>query len=120
MATTISGLGNDPAGIATDPSDDTLYVANHGSGTVSVVSESSASVVATVALAPSTSPVAVAVDTATHDVYVTDAGTDAVSVIDGATCNATTQTGCGPTPPTIALRTAPPGWPWTRPPTSCT
>jgi YVTN family beta-propeller protein len=102
-ATTISGLGDDPGGIATDPSNDTLYVANEESGTVSVVSEASDEVVGTVALGSGTAPVGVAVDTATHDVYVSDSATDAVSVIDGATCNATSQTGCGTTPPTIAV-----------------
>ena len=108
-ATTISGLGDEPVGIATDPSDDSLYVADEESGTVSVVSESSDALVGTVPLGSGTMPVAVAVDTATHDVYVTDSATDAVSVIDGATCNATTQTGCGTTPPTIALGGGPAG-----------
>jgi YVTN family beta-propeller protein len=108
-ATTISGVGDDPDGIAVDPSNGTLYVADAGSGVVSVVSEAADAVVATVALGPGTDPEAVAVDDSTHAVYVTDSGSNAVSVIDGTTCNAVTQTGCSTVATTIAVGSHPAG-----------
>jgi YVTN family beta-propeller protein len=102
-ATTIAGLGNGPSALSVDAATGTVYVANAGSGTVSVVSAAGAAVVGTVTLPPGSAPTGVAVDPATHHVYVADSGSGAVSVIDGAGCDASTQTGC-PTPPaTIAL-----------------
>jgi YVTN family beta-propeller protein len=106
---TISGLGNDPGGIAIDASDGTAYVADAGSDTVSVISEATASVVGTVPLGEGATPYGVAVDPTTHQVYVTDFGTGAVSVVDGTTCNATTQTGCSTLPETIPVGAGPEG-----------
>ena len=109
-STTITaGLGDGPAGIAVNPTGDTIYVANKGSGTVSVLSGTLGTVVATVTLGTGTDPVGVSVDSATGDVYVTDSGTAAVSVIAGSTCNATTQSGCTTIPPTIAVGSGPEG-----------
>ena len=107
--TSISGLGDEPGGIAIDPSDDTVYVANAGSGTVSVLSEATDAVVGTVTLGPGTTPFGVAVDSATHQVYVSDFGTATVSVIDGTMCNATTQTGCSVVPDLITVKAGPEG-----------
>jgi YVTN family beta-propeller protein len=106
---TIAGLGDNPDGIAVDPTDGTVYVANRGSGNVSVISEASGAIVGTVTLGNKTEPFGIAIDSTTHQVYVTDSKSDTVSVIAGANCSASTQTGCASVPPTIAVGTGPEG-----------
>lgn len=89
------GKGSEPRNVAVDPGDSTAYVANLGSGTVSVVNVLSGQVVKTIGLGKGTEPFGVAVDPTRHRVYVTEANADAVEVIDGATCNAGKTSGCG-------------------------
>jgi YVTN family beta-propeller protein len=83
----------------------TLYVANSGDNTVSVVNLatcSSGNVSGCAQTSPTIRvgnlPLGVAVNEATDTVYVTNAVDGTVSVIDGATCNASDTTGCGQTP----------------------
>ena len=83
-----------------DPAAGTVYVANSGSGTVSVIDEATSAVTATIPVG--SGPDGVAVDPAAGTVYVTNfdggAGINAVSVIDAATrtVTATIPVGAGP------------------------
>lgn len=96
-----------------DQATDTVYVANSGGDTVSVIdgANCNANVTSGCAAAPPTVPVgtgpdAVAVDETTNTIYVTSGFFDftptaTMSVIDGATCNASTSSGCGQVPATM-------------------
>jgi DNA-binding beta-propeller fold protein YncE len=115
-----------PAGVAVDTATDTIYVAsgNNDNGTplpnppntITVIdgSRCQASNVArcqgpwpTVKVGDL--PSAVTVDQATDTVYVTNAGDNTVSVINGAICNAHVSSGCGQTPATVPVGSAPLG-----------
>ena len=61
--------GKDPMGVAVDPDTRTVYVANGGDNTVSVIDASTRTVTATVPVGRG--PRGVAVDPGTHTVYVT-------------------------------------------------
>jgi YVTN family beta-propeller protein len=110
--------GSGPAGIAVDPATGTLYVADAGGNTVSVINAATCNarrrtgcgqIPPTVTVG--SSPFGIAVDQATDSVYVTSLGAndlgDTVSVIDGATCNGTHHSGCGQTAPTVKVGTGP-------------
>jgi len=109
-------VGSAPQGEAFDPATRTVYVANAGDNTVSVVSARTCNAVHTSAcgrtpatVTVGTNPSGVAIDDATHTVYVTDAFSNKVSVINAATCNAVTTSGCGQTPRTVATGRGPVG-----------
>jgi len=89
-------VGSGPAGVAVDPAARTVYVANTGSGTVSVISAATSTVTRTIPVG--SQPDVVAVDPAARTVYVTSASDDRVSVIDVATSRvtATIRVGSGP------------------------
>jgi DNA-binding beta-propeller fold protein YncE len=98
-----AGLG--ARGIAVNEATDTVYVANTGANTVSVVDGSTCNgrvhrgCGRGVGVAPvGLSPRRVAVDEATNTVYVTNAGSNTVTVLDGRTCNGTVHRGCGKLP----------------------
>jgi YVTN family beta-propeller protein len=86
-------VGTYPEGIAWDPSDQELYVADSGSNAVSVISGSA--VVATIPVG--TSPFGVAYDPYTNEVYVSNENSGNVSVIDGTTVVANLVVGPDPT-----------------------
>jgi DNA-binding beta-propeller fold protein YncE len=101
-------------GIAVDGSTSTVYVANLGAGTVSVVNSSTCNVseksgckkpAGTIDVGGE--PGGVAIDQATDTVYVANLQGNAVSVIDGATCNAKVQTGCSQPPATVTVGNGP-------------
>lgn len=101
-------VGTAPQSAAEDYTSHTLYVANSGDNTVSVVNLatcSSGNVSACAQASPTirvgSLPLGVAVDEATDTVYVANSVDDTVSVINGATCNATDHAGCGRTPATV-------------------
>ena len=103
-------VGIAPQSVAEDVSTRTLYVANSGDNTVSVVNvaECSSADVAGCARTSSTIsvgnlPLGVAVDQATDTVYVANALDDTISVINGASCNATSSAGCDQMPVTVAV-----------------
>ena len=97
-----------PAGVATNPTTGTVYVTDYGSGTVSVISESTQSVVGTVTLASSAAePIAATLDPTTHQLFVADFNAGNVSVINTTSCNASTKTGCTAIPPTVTVGSDP-------------
>ncbi len=108
-------VGPGPDAVTVDQATDTVYVANAGGDTVSVINGATCSatvtsgcgsVAATITVGPG--PAGVGIDQATHTVYVTNSGTDTVSVVNEATCNGTVTTGCALTPPTVTVA----GNPW--------
>lgn len=107
-------VGNGPQGTAFDRATDTVYVANQGDNTVSVVdarhcnSLDTSGCAQTPATAPTgAGPFAIAIDDATHTVYVANQDDGTVSVIDAATCNGQNQSGCADAGPTIAAGPTP-------------
>jgi YVTN family beta-propeller protein len=104
-------VGREPTRAAVDQATDTIYIANSGATTVSVIDGAHCNATVTSGCGH-TPPVvrlkkpawAVAVDQATDTIYAVSPGTPGtVSVIDGATCNASVTTGCSQTPPTVTV-----------------
>jgi YVTN family beta-propeller protein len=94
-----AGLG--ARGIAVNTVTNTVYVANTGESTVSVIDGATCN--ATVHsgcdgpvayAAVGISPRRVAVDEVTNTIYVTNAGSNSVTMLDGRTCNGRVRTGC--------------------------
>jgi YVTN family beta-propeller protein len=108
--------GNGPLPVALDDATHTLYVANQGDDTVSVINAATCNAQNTSGcnqtpptVAVKDSPYGLAVDEHTDTVYVANTGnellqtgyanlTSSVSIINGAACNATQTSGCGQTP----------------------
>ncbi len=95
-----ASTGSNPVAQAVDPSTSTLYVANKGANTVSVISEGSANSPASFVNAATahtgTGPDAVVLDAPDGKVFV--ANTDGtLTVIPTATCNQSTTSGCSST-----------------------
>ena len=86
-------VGTNPEGVGVDPSTHTVYVANGGGNTVSVIDGTTNTVTATIPVG--TNPTGVGVDPSTHTVYVTNLGRNTVSVIDGATNTVTATINVG-------------------------
>jgi YVTN family beta-propeller protein len=108
--------GNGPFFVGIDEPTHTLYVADSGSNTVSVINAATCNAAHTSGCGqtPTTvtvgqGPTGVAVDPVTDTIYVTNSGPGVdgtghtVSVINGATCNATDTSGCGQTPATVQV-----------------
>ena len=122
-AATTTGCGKTPAtvtagfnpwGIAVDQATNTVYTANFADGehpgTVSVINGATCngSNISGCGQPPTTvaagfGAIGVAIDKTTHKVYVTNLEDTSVSVIDGATCNGSNTSGCGHTPPKLAV-----------------
>jgi DNA-binding beta-propeller fold protein YncE len=104
-------VGRFPAGAATNQATDTIYVANSGGTSVSVINGATcnAKITSGCARTPPAvhlkkAPWAIAVDQTTDTIYALSPGTPGiVSVINGATCNSTVTAGCDQTPPTITV-----------------
>jgi YVTN family beta-propeller protein len=101
-------------GVAVDGSTKTVYVANLGAGTVSVVNSATCNAAqkggctkpaATIDVGGE--PGGIAVDEATDTLYVANLQGSTVWVIDGATCNATDQQGCSRPPATVTVGNGP-------------
>ena len=107
-------VGANPVGIAADTSTHTIYVANTGDNTVSVIdarrctaTEPTGCRQSPPAIPVGGAPLAVAVDGATRTVYVSNLADGTVSMIDAAACDATHAAGCGQMPPTGAVGGSP-------------
>jgi YVTN family beta-propeller protein len=108
---TAAQVGRFPAGVAVNQPTNTIYVANAGGTTVSVINGAACNSHTTSGCGRTpptvhlgTSPLAVAVDQATDTIYILNPGTPAtVSVINGAACNGTVTTGCAKVPPTVTV-----------------
>ncbi|WAC93855.1 serine/threonine-protein kinase [Mycobacterium sp. Aquia_213] len=94
-------VGNGAFGVAVDAETHTVYVANTGSNSVSLVDTASRKVTATVAVG--LHPVGVAVDPSTRTVYVTNFDDSSVSVIDTANGTVIARIGVGSHPGGIAV-----------------
>lgn len=108
-------VGTTPDAVVVDQATDTVYVANRGSNTVSVIDGATCNAVRASGCARKprtitvgTGPIAEAFDAATDTVYVNDADGGTLSVIDGRTCNAVVDSGCGQRTPTLPTD----GMPW--------
>jgi YVTN family beta-propeller protein len=107
-------VGSGPTFLAVDEAVHTLYVANQGSNTVSVINTTGCSSSAThgcrhgeATVHVGTGPTGVAIDPGTHSLYVADSGGSTVSVIDTTTCNAEVQSGCGQAPAEVTVGSNP-------------
>ena len=114
--------GASPQGIAIDTVTGTIYVANIGGNTISVINARTCNAVdfsgcgqTPASVKDPGGPIALAVDQATDTVYVANVGDNfsgtghTVSVINGATCNGHQHSGCGQTPPTVRVGRGPDG-----------
>jgi YVTN family beta-propeller protein len=105
-----------PQSLAYNSRTNTIYVANLADNTVSVIDAATCNATNTsdceqtpATIAVGSGPYALAVDQRSDTIYVANNNDGTVSVINGATCNATNTTGCGQTPPTIAVGNGPAG-----------
>jgi YVTN family beta-propeller protein len=101
--TTTIQAGTGPKAVAVNPLTNTIYVANVGSGSVTVIGGTTNS---TTSVTVGNQPDAVAVNPLTNKVYVANYADGTLSVIDGATNNVSTAIPVGSDPTVIAVNTA--------------
>jgi YVTN family beta-propeller protein len=109
-----AAVGADPAGIAVDQAVSSIYVADSGDNTVSVINAATCNAARSAGcarpaatIAVGSQPSGVAIDDSTGTVYVANAAGHTVSVINARTCNAVQHSGCGRTPLTVAVGRGP-------------
>jgi YVTN family beta-propeller protein len=119
----VSGCGKAPASIAVvggaftlsvDAHTHTVYVANIGGDTVSVIDGQSCNAHTTSGCAQAprtvrtgTAPAGLLVDPATHTLYVANGGDATVSLLDTSRCNGRTSVDCSDAVPTVPITAAP-------------
>ena len=107
-------VGSFPNGIAVDERTNTVYVANFGDNTVSVIDGATCNArnhagcgQVPVTVAVGNRPVRLALNVVTDTIYVANEADNTVSVINGTTCNAAVRSGCADTPPIIHVGKGP-------------
>lgn len=103
-ATINLGSPNFPEDVAVDPTNNTVYVANTDTDSVSVINGNTNAVVATIAVG--VSPTSVAVDPGTRTAYVANYSSDSVSVINTVTRAVVATVGVGIAPLALEVDTA--------------
>jgi DNA-binding beta-propeller fold protein YncE len=107
-------VGKFPTSAAVNPATRTLYVANTGGGSISVINAATCNAETTRGcrgrvrtVKDKAGPTSIAVDMATDTVYAANSGSslngDTVSVIDGQACNGHDGRGCGRAPRTVTV-----------------
>ena len=99
VAATI-GVGTSPFGVAYDPADARLFVANTGSGNVTVISDATNTTIGSVPVG--LDPYGVAYDNRTNSIFVANGGSNTVSVINGSTLRVVTNVSVGTGPVGLA------------------
>ncbi len=97
-------VGSNPYGVAYDPANGNIYVANAGGNSVSVINEVTNSIVTTFLVG--NFPAGVAYDSANGNIYVANLMSNTVSVINGATNTVITTIGVGASPAGVAYDSA--------------
>ena len=99
-------VGNNPYALAVDQANDTIYVANSASGSVSVINGATCNAHTTAGCSqtPPAVPTGlgagfVAVDGALHTAFAVNAGDDTISTINTRTCNGTVTASSATRPP---------------------
>jgi DNA-binding beta-propeller fold protein YncE len=108
-------VGDLPGAVTVDQATDTVYVANYGDNTVSVINGATCNAHddSGCGQTPATVPVGngpsgIFADQANHTVYVANFNDSTVSMINSATCNGSDFAGCpSQPPPTVAVGTGP-------------
>ena len=100
-ATSTISVGNSPYAVAVNPSTNTVYSANIGANSVSVIDGWSNTVTATVSVG--SGPDGVAVNPSTNTVYVANNTGTSVSVINGSTNTVTSTVTVGRNPVGVAV-----------------
>jgi YVTN family beta-propeller protein len=90
-----ANTGSNPSAQAVDSANGSLYVANEGNDSISVISEVSGATVGTIGTGET--PDAVLVDAATSELYVANEGSDSLTEVGIANCNASATSGCAVT-----------------------
>jgi YVTN family beta-propeller protein len=94
-AVTNTNVGSNPWGVVVDPSADSVYVTNSGSGTVTVLNGETYAKIATITVG--NTPEDIVLDQANSMAYVTNAGSNTVSIINTVT-NAAVKSSSPPVP----------------------
>ena len=107
-------VGGDPVGVVIDPANHTVYVANGGANTVSVINTATCNAYnlsgcsqTPTSVAIGSNPLSLVVDYATQTLYVTNLFANTVSMVNVSTCNAEETAGCSQVPPTVAVGNQP-------------
>lgn len=95
----VIAVGALPQALSINPDNHTLYVANTGDNTVSVISGNS--IVATIPVG--SGPRAIGIVRDKNTIFVENRNDLTVSVIDGSTCNGSNTTGCSQMPPAVLI-----------------
>lgn len=104
--TTSITVGRSPQGIMVGPSGDSIYTANAGAGSVSIINAATNTVRATIAVG--SSPTAVAVDSVEKFLYVANKNDATVSVVDLTLGKTIATIPVGVSPQALALASAEP------------